>query len=384
MTRVPVSKVNLASKPIVVFFEHVTVLDRFYLHKFLIAQAHEFINTKSIIYFCTMDDSKRLQKEFLDKYIPGALAINYKDKKSLKQIVPVAVFVSSVLTALKLGFSNPFKICQYHHILWYQGIIPEESFLRRKSYLRKFVLICVEQLAIRWADVVLLPSDAMKEYLWKHKRLPQKKYVTIPNAIDNIPSIFLASRELWGLGDDNTPTIGYCGGISTWQCFEETVMLVSDLQRLCPELWFLVLTYDPHNAQEILQRQKMSRFIIRTSAPEDTYRYVQAFDLGLLLRRSHPINAVSFPLKYLDYMANGVPVCTTSAVDAIREDAEQNHGLVIDLDRNEAEKVLDHLLNCVKAKEQIRDELRNHASQQWTWKSANAESRQVYADIIGM
>lgn len=370
------------TRAVIVFFEDIDLLNKPYLHRFLIAQAHEFIRINSIIYFCTMDEPSRLQKQFLDINIPGAIAISSKDRNSLKQIVPTAIFITSVLTAFKLGLSNPFGGSQYHRILWYQGIIPEESFLRRKRYLRKFVLICMEQLALKWANIVLLPSGSMRQYLSKHKRLPKNKYLTVPNAIDNIPPIFPGSRELWGIVDETPPTIGYCGGISSWQCFEESAMLAAELQRLCPELWFLVLTYDPSKAEDILRQHKISRFRIKTSSPEDTYRYVQAFDLGLLLRRPHPINAVAFPLKYLDYMANGVPVCTTNAVDAIREDAKQHHGLFIDLDRIEPQKIIDHLAKCVKNRQKVRDELRSHASQQWTWEKINEECREIYLDIV--
>lgn len=371
-----------SSRPVIVFYENIELLIKLYLHRFIIAQANEFIKINSIVYFCTIDDPTRLQQEFLNRYIPGTFAISSKDTRTLKQIKPTVVFVSSVLAAAKLALTSPFRSRQYQHILWYQGILPEESFLRRRNYLRKLVLIYIEQLALSWSDVVLLPSDSMREYLSAHNRLPEKKYLTVPNAIDNIPPIFAGSRELWNIGDDNTPTIGYCGGISAWQCFEEAAMLVANLQHLNPELRFLVLTYDPDKAQEILQRQKVSRFIIRTSAPEETYRFVQAFDLGLLLRRPHPINAVSFPLKYLDYISNGVPVCTTGAVDSIREDAENNHGLLIDVDRDESQRVIDHLAKCVKNRQVVREELRLHASQKWTWEKINKECRELYLEIV--
>lgn len=366
----------------VVFYEHLPVLNRPFLHRFLIAQAKEFMQIGAKVVFCTGDKSSVLQKDFLEINLPGAIAINVADKDGRRKLIPSAVFTSSINSVPRLVVNKPFAGNNYAIILWYGGIIPEESFLRRQSYLRKCVLICMEQLALKWSDVVLLPSDSMREFLSAHSRLPDNKYLAVPNAIDNIPPIFEDSRKLWGIGDDKTPTIGYCGGISAWQCFEEAAAMAANLQQLSPDLWFLVLTYDPNKAQEILLRQKVSRFIIRTCVPEETYRYVQAFDLGLLLRRPHPINAVSFPLKYLDYMSNGVPVCTTGAVDSIREDAENNHGLLIDVDRDQSQRVIDHLSKCVMNRQVVRDQLRTHASQHWTWETINRECRQVYLDII--
>lgn len=365
----------------VVFYEHLPILNRPFLHRFIIAQAKEFMSIGATIMFCTGDNSSLLQKEFLDVNLSGAIAVNVADKIGCCKIIPKAVFTSSINSVPRLVFNNPFTGRNYVKILWYGGILPEESFLKRESYLRKFILFCMEQLALRLADAVLLPSDSMREYLREHNRLPRNRYLTVPNAIDTIPPIFFGSRELWGI-NDSSPTIGYCGGISSWQCFEETAILVADLQRIFPELWFLILTYSPNKAQEILQRQKVSRFIIRTSAPEETHRYVQAFDLGLLLRRPHPINSVSFPLKYLDYMSNGVPVCTTSAVDSIKEDAENNHGLLIDVDRDESHRVIDHIEKCVMNRQVIRNELRDHAAQRWTWEKINRECRELYVDVM--
>ena len=47
------------------------------------------------------------------------------------------------------------------HVVWMQGIVPEESYLRRHSRLRRAVLSFVERLVLKRADLLLLVSSEM-------------------------------------------------------------------------------------------------------------------------------------------------------------------------------------------------------------------------------
>jgi len=374
-----IETVNNTTNNIVLFYEYPPILSRPFLHRFLIAQAKAFLMCGFKVIFCTGDDVAELNDDFLDKYIPNAVAVKASD---IYYIKPTVVFTATVNSVLRFIFHNMLVTKKYNKILWYGGILPEERYLKNNNIFKKLVLIGIEQFALRWSDIILLPSDYMQIYLKNHKRLPPKKYLTVPNAIESIPPIYFETRALWGIEDHVSPVIGYCGGIYEWQCFEDTARLISQVQCLYPEIWFLVLTYEQEKAQKILQEHNVYRYVVKSCNSSETHQYLQAFDLGMLLRRPHPINAVSFPLKYVDYIANGVPVCTTAAIDSISEDAENNHGLLIDLDRYEPQRVLDHILQSMKDRQSIRERLRMHASKKWTWESINAECRQIYTKML--
>lgn len=376
-------KINPISEPIIVFLEHISILDRLYLHRFLIAQAREFVSFKAKVFFCTADDPASLQNEFLDKYIPESIAISKNDSKLLRQIEPKIVFISSVITGCKLAVSNPFKNRNFESILWYQGVIPEESYLRRKSNLRRYVLLILERIALTCANIVIVPTQSMLDYLESNNRLPKKtQYLVVPNAIDSLPPLVSDPKHSWGIKENNFPIIGYCGGLSKWQCFEQILDFVENIQRIEPDTIFLVLTYDQHKASEMILKKGLANTIVKQTSPDDVYRYIQSFDVGILFRDESAVNTVAFPLKYLDYISNGVPVITTNAVKSILNDVLANYGYIVDLDNMDYSSILEYIKRIASQKSLICQKLRDDAVSKWTFSVVNAKIKNIYLEIM--
>ncbi|WP_136526670.1 glycosyltransferase family protein [Geomonas ferrireducens] len=373
---------EIAPKPVVVFLEDVTILDRPYLHRFFIAQAKEFLSLNAKVIFCTKDCTPLLQK-FLDDHITGAFADRNSGRNSIKKYNPTILFISSVITGAKLYLLHVFFRKKANIVFWYQGLIPEESFLRRNSNLRRCILLLLEHLGLEISDIVLLPTQSMLDYLKDANRLPQKnKYIVIPNAISALPPLTSESKKLWAIESNTSPTIGYCGGLSRWQCFPAALHFVKKLQELDPNVLFLILTFDSQKALDMLSENGISNAVVRSTTPDQVYKYVQAFDVGILFREEGPVNAAAFPLKYLDYISNGVPVLTTHALKAIFDDAKATHGCVLNLDDIDYSSVLSYIKDIASDKTLITKSLRQHCADRWMFHYVNRQAKRAFKELL--
>jgi glycosyltransferase involved in cell wall biosynthesis len=112
------------------------------------------------------------------------------------------------------------------------------------------------------------------------------------------------------------------------------VRLFAQLSRHDPTLFFLVLAPQGDHARtrELSRAHGLAeQHLCLAELPHPqvaaALRQVHA---GLLLRRSHPVNQVSSPTKFGEYLAAGVPVIMTEGIgDFGRMAAEQGVGLVL-------------------------------------------------------
>ena len=71
------------------------------------------------------------------------------------------------------GFKN--------HVVWYQGVTPEESFMANNSRIRFFLLSKIEKWVLKRAKLVFFVSDAMREhYEKKYKLALSEKSMVMP------------------------------------------------------------------------------------------------------------------------------------------------------------------------------------------------------------
>jgi len=370
------------NKSTVIFYESLPINNQIFLHRFIVAQITELIEIGYNIILCTGDNPNDLKEKFIDFYNINAVAINCNDYNCCKKLNPVIVFTSRIDSAVKIKFTNIFGSNNFTKILWYGGVIPEESYLRRKSKVRRLILLILEKMALKWADIVLLPTQSMLNYLDMNNRLPENtKYLVVPNAIEASPPRYKDSRKLWGIKETNSPVIGYCGGLSKWQCFEETLDFIKNIQAIEPDIIFLVITYDPQNALKMIFEKGISNAIVKHTTPDKVYQYVQAFDVGILFRYENVVNTAAFPLKYLDYISNGVPVITTNAVKAITSDVQKTFGYTISFEQIDYISIIAHIKNVSSNKESTGKKLREHVTSKWTFDVVNKSIRNVYTEI---
>ncbi len=106
----------------------------------------------------------------------------------------------------------------------------------------------------------------------------------------------------------------YCGSASSWQCIDDAVKIIKfNLQRqdfkaifLSPDIWEIKKRFSD---------QEQSRIIFRSVQLNEVNAYLNAADIGLFIRQSHPLNRVASPVKFAEYCLAGLPIVMTKEVE---------------------------------------------------------------------
>jgi len=112
----------------------------------------------------------------------------------------------------------------------------------------------------------------------------------------------------------------YAGTLFSWQCFEDTVALYKEIERVNPKAKFYIYTREQEQASEILKQYDVQNYELLFVRLEQLDEELSQYEYGFLIREDHCINNVSTPTKMNSYLAVGlVPIYTN-----VIEDFEQH------------------------------------------------------------
>lgn len=204
--------------------------------------------------------------------------------------------------------SNAMETCRLYLqgarniILWCQGIIPEESYLRNGSKGKSAILSLIEKSALKKAAFCLFVSDDMRRhYETKYGLSFEGRCFVMPcfNSMFEQGSFFAEGKY-------DSPTFAYVGSMAAWQCFEETVDLYKELESRLPGAFLKVLTFNQAGAREILRAKGVERYEVGCVPPEKVAGELAKVAYGFVIREDDPVNRVATPTKLSSYMAAGV------------------------------------------------------------------------------
>ncbi len=140
-------------------------------------------------------------------------------------------------------------------------------------------------------------------------------------------------RKKYEIKDDEVVFI-YSGGVSSWQCIEETVELYKKLTRtLSKKTRFLVFSHNIEYIKGLLGSDNDSNVIFDSYSPEELKNALCAGDYAFMLRKNYVTNNVAFPNKYLEYVQSGMRIIATPYVHEIAGQIKQyNNGYLYDFD----------------------------------------------------
>ncbi len=196
-------------------------------------------------------------------------------------------------------------------------------------------------LAARLSDHMLVISEKHAEHMAARFGYAREKMTVVPNGTDTEvfrpdPEARAALREELGILPEQLVVI-YCGRIQPWQCLPESLALFGHLRAARPNAHLLMLTPDLDDGRALARTLLEQNACTLLSAPHrEVPRYLAAADIGLLLRRPTPRNAVASPTKFAEYMACALPTAIGPGVgdytDLVRE---RSLGLIVDPDAPE-------------------------------------------------
>jgi hypothetical protein len=252
----------------------------------------------------------------------------------------------SPLIAIKYilkGFKN--------HIVWFQGVSPEESFMSHKSRLRSKVISSIEKVVLKKAKMVFLVSERMKSHYEKKYHIDLSDKACVMPCFNETEIVKDAFNDL--KYDHNN--FLYVGSLLPWQCFEETAALYAEIEKKSKySTKFCVFTHQKDEATQVLLRHDVKHYEVDCVSKEDLSDRIKDMKYGFVLRKESVVNRVATPTKFSNYLANGIIPIYSSALDSFTAfDRDNKLGIICDLDDSKQgiESILAHMELKILAKD---------------------------------
>jgi glycosyltransferase involved in cell wall biosynthesis len=245
----------------------------------------------------------------------------------------------------------------------FRGDIVAEAKYTGTSGPRLLVLRLLTQLAIRSANSHMSVSREGARKLEKTYR--SSKVTVIPSSTDiqKFESAHESRSEIrakLGFEDDDVVLV-YAGGLARYQMIPEMLSVWAELAQ--PGIKFLLLTSKQpgHNiGTSELDALIPDGTIVQSLDPEDVPAYLAAADIGFLLRQPDPLNSVASPVKFAEYIAAGLAVVTSPALDDASTQVTENE-LGVVMSPQPSENELESLKIFVQGFSEHRDQIRERA-----------------------
>ncbi len=257
----------------------------------------------------------------------------------------------------------------------WHGVAPEEEKMSGAHENRIVAVERVEKDTLEAVDLNVFVSNAMREHYSEKYGSVGKSHVIVPCCVSNERFITKGSRGsgfIWGEEIHNPFVLTYAGTMAAWQCGEEMIKLFSQLYALQSRVRLSLLI--PESDQPIVKKHLSSLNVPEhafkmKSVPHSAVPFnLQSASAGLLLRKKDPVNKVSSPTKFGEYLAAGVPVIMTEEIGDYSDLAiEKKVGCVLphsEIDEGFfSQTTLEEILGFLEEIENKRDEYADLCSQ---------------------
>ena len=233
--------------------------------------------------------AKRCGAEVLDN-----ATLSLCKKQGTKDDVYIATTVDDVPVLYLIGRKKIFY--------WVQGILPEESNMRHKSWLRYIILCLQEYIALKMCYCPAFVSEAMKEHYMKKYKISFKRYYIFPCFnTDIVKDAFFSENKY------KNNYFVYAGGLAVWQCFEKTLSVYKNFEELnLQNTKLIVLTGDQSTAETMIKEKGIQNYEIGFVKKEDLPSKLSCAKFGFVLREDTAVNRVSTPTKISTYLSCGL------------------------------------------------------------------------------
>ena len=252
-------------------------------------------------------------KVFEDDFLPNARLYSlsiinpFSYKKIIRLIKTNAVVYFHSMHNYKFAFLFKFWLKKTFTILDFHGIVPEENYFQN-NFFKGFLYDFIERLNIKFFDKYVCVSKSMIDfYKNKYKNLKNEKFELLPMIREeekelNKEELILIKKKL--NIPESYPVIIYSGGSGKWANIE---MMVNSIKSCKSEIYFLILSPDTEVFNKLIKKYEITKnIIIKSVDPNELKKYYSISNYGYLLRDDHPLNNVSNPTKYVEYLKYGI------------------------------------------------------------------------------
>ena len=277
------------------------------------------------------------------------------------------------------------------------GIMPEETRMTGGHETRVQGAERLERDLLSHADLVVLVSQRMGRHFESKYGIRARRHVLIPCCVDlakfdGVEASRQRARESLGLRD--SIVLAYAGTLVAWQWPAAMFRAFAQIRRRIPagRLLLLVPERDHATATSLLQAAEVppDAYILREVPNAEIGHTLVAGDVGLLLRQEDPVNMVSSPTKFGEYLAAGLPVIATDAVgDFSMWIPQQQVGVVVPAsDEGVSAKAIDTVCAFLEDVHTRRaawsDRCRALAKEQLSWRARIKDLSRAYYETLGL
>lgn len=267
--------------------------------------------------------------------------VQYKCKYNKKDVMVCDSAIVALYYFLR-GYKNI--------VIWYQGIVPEESYLRNQSKTRASVLSIIELIGLRLAKSCFFVSDEMlKHYEQKyHISLKQKSYI-MPCFNEKGVNNEAFQKEI----KSSTYEFLYAGSLNEWQCFRKTAELYAHIERKAViSTKFCVYTREKEKAQRIIDELNIKSYLVDYVDASELANRIKSCRYGFVLRENSIINRVATPTKFSNYLANGITPIFSDCLKSFNS-IHKKYGIGIVGDINNLEQSAEIILKDMECGQNI-------------------------------
>jgi glycosyltransferase involved in cell wall biosynthesis len=155
-------------------------------------------------------------------------------------------------------------------------------------------------------------------------------------------------------------------------------------------LYLLIPSYDHPKVIQYLEKYQLpaDSYMLEEVAHSEVGKTIGIADAGLLLREEHPVNLVSSPTKFGEYLASGIPVILTDGIGDYSEMAnELKVGISVKIENNrleeqELQRLSVFLTNVQLNRELWADRCKTAANQYLDWNTSGAKLKEIYSRLM--
>lgn len=298
------------------------------------------------------------------------LVKKYRDKSFKIFITPIPYYLTTIIyffiatmfskrTVVHIKKRNPESFQSLKKIFGNKLIlitdlegdrVSEEKYLRARtnnkahyfSYNKNFKeMINDEKHTLSKYDIIFVQNGFFKELLEeRHPNIKSKIYISHLMSFKKGNLIFdenLRRNYREKLKWNKNYIITYIGNVYyPWQNLSKTIQIYKRVKNELysdAKLLLLIREADHNIAEYFITKFKLNStdYHLNEVHHNEINGYLNASDLGVVLRDFHEMNKVVTSGKLLDYLGSGLPVITTSVIENIANQLKaNNYGLVLD------------------------------------------------------
>lgn len=258
-------------------------------------------------------------------------------------------------------------------VTWYQGVLPEESLMRNHSKLRFWILGMIERFSLNHDVLHIFTSESMREFYEGKYRIKLGNYYTMPCFNASFQPQLILDKKYDG------KTFTYTGGLSNWQCIDQTLALYKRIeQRSGNTTKLLLLTPEQDKAREMVKTHHIVNADIKCVHYTQLPDALKEVSFGFALREDNPVNRVATPTKLANYIANGIiPVYSSCLRDFFRASSRNPYQIVIEDVNHATDAEVDMFISQMNQMPAAQDVVKNFGEYFETYYNAQWHAEQL-------